>query len=57
MLRCSINPLNRFLYMAVFRRGGQWLFFGVTIVRCLTIGVAGLAFGRCARRRVRRDIF
>jgi len=51
------NPLNRFIYMAVFRRGGQWLFFAMTIVRCLTLAGAGLAFARCARRRVRRDIF
>ncbi len=51
------NPLNRFLYMTVFRRGGQWLYFGVTIVRCLTVGSVGLAFARCARRRVRRNIF
>jgi hypothetical protein len=51
------NPLNRFLYMAVFRRGGQWLYFSVTIVRSLTIGGAGLSFARCARHRLRRDIF
>ncbi|MHC4351569.1 MAG: hypothetical protein ACYS0H_02515, partial [Planctomycetota bacterium] len=51
------NPLNRFFYMAVFQRGGQWLYFGVTIIRCLTIAGIGLALARCARRRIRRDIF
>ncbi|MHC4117856.1 MAG: ABC transporter permease subunit [Planctomycetota bacterium] len=51
------NPLNRFLYMAVFRSGGQWLYFSVIVVRSLTIGAVGLAFVRCARRRLRRDIF
>jgi ABC-type transport system involved in multi-copper enzyme maturation permease subunit len=57
-LFCGVfNPLNRFLYMTVFRRGGQWLYFGVTIVRNLTIGGAGLSFARCARRRLRRGIF
>jgi len=53
----AFNPLNRFFFMAVFSRGGQWLYFGVTIVRSLTIGGAGLSFARCARRRLRRDIF
>lgn len=53
----AFNPLNSFFYTAVFRRGGQWLYFGVTIVRSLTIGGAGLSFARCARRRLRRDIF
>ncbi len=53
----AFNPLSRFLYMAAFRPGGQWLYFGVTIVRSLTIGGAGLSFARCARRRLRRDIF
>jgi len=53
----SFNPLNRFLYMAMSRRGGQWLYLGVTIVRSLTIGGAGLSLARCARRRLRRDIF
>ncbi|MHC4323019.1 MAG: ABC transporter permease subunit [Planctomycetota bacterium] len=57
-LFCGVfNPLNRFLYMAAFSRRGQWLYFAMTIVRTLTIGGAGLAFARCARRRVRRDIF
>lgn len=53
----AFNPLNSFFYTAVFRRRGQWLYFGVTIVRSLTIGGAGLSFARCARRRLRRDIF
>ena len=54
----GFNPLNRFFLMRLLSRsGGQWLYFGVTIVRCLTIGGAGLAFLRCARRRVRRDVF
>jgi hypothetical protein len=53
----TFNPLNRFLYMAVFRRWGQWLYFSVTIVRSLTIGGVGLSFARCARRRLRSDIF
>jgi len=53
----AFNPLNRFFYTAVFRRGGQWLYFGVTIVRSLTIGATGLSLARCARRRLRRDIF
>jgi len=51
------NPLNRFLYTALSRPWGQWLYFGVTIVRSLTIGGAGLSLARCARRRLRRDIF
>jgi ABC-type transport system involved in multi-copper enzyme maturation permease subunit len=55
---CGVfNPLNRFLYTALSRPGGQWLYFGVTIVRILTIGGAGLSLARCARRRLRRDIF
>jgi ABC-type transport system involved in multi-copper enzyme maturation permease subunit len=53
----TFNPLNRFLYIAVFRRWGQWLYFSVTIVRSLTIGGVGLSFARCARRRLRSDIF
>jgi len=53
----AFNPLNRFLIMTVLRRGGQWLYLGVTIVRSLTIGIAGLSLARCARRRLRRDIF
>jgi len=53
----AFNPLNRFLYTAISRRGGQWLYLGVTIVRILTIGIAGLSLARCARRRLRRDIF
>lgn len=53
----AFNPLNRFFYTAVFRRGGQWLYFSVTIVRSLTIGATGLSLARCARRRLRRDIF
>ena len=53
----AFNPLNRFLYTALSRPGGHWLYFGVTIVRSLTIGGAGLSLARCARRRLRRDIF
>jgi len=51
------NPLSSFWYMAMSRMGGLWLYLGVTIVRILTIGIAGLSFARCARRRLRRDIF
>ena len=53
----AFNPLNRFLYTVVLSRGGQWMYFSMTIVRILTIGGAGLSFARCARRRLRRDIF
>jgi len=53
----AFNPLYRLFYTAVFSRGGQWLSFGVTIVRSLTIGGAGLSLARCARRRLRRNIF
>jgi ABC-2 type transport system permease protein len=53
----AFNPLNRFFYMIVFSRAGQWLYFSVTIVRSLTVGALGLSLARCARRRLRRDIF
>jgi len=54
----AFNPLNRFfIYATLSRPWGQWLYFGVTIVRSLTIGGAGLFLARCARRRLRRDIF
>jgi ABC-type transport system involved in multi-copper enzyme maturation permease subunit len=52
------NPLSRFFYIRLLSRGrGQWLLFGMTIIRTLTIAIAGLAYVRCARRRIRRDIF
>ena len=53
----AFNPLNRFFYTIVFSRGGQWLYFSVTIVRSLTVGALGLSLARCARRRLRRNIF
>jgi ABC-2 type transport system permease protein len=53
----AFNPLNRFFYMIVFSRAGQWLYFSVTIVRSLTVGALGLSLARCARRRLRRNIF
>jgi len=58
-LFCGIfNPLNRlFIIRLASRGGGQWLYFGVTIIRCLTIAAIGLSLARCARRRLRRDIF
>jgi hypothetical protein len=59
-LFCSpFNPLYRSWYvaMAMSRREGQWLYLGVIVVRILTIGIAGLSFAWCARRRLRRDIF
>lgn len=55
---CGVfNPLNRFFYGAVFRSGGIKLYFGVTVIRTLTVALAGMAFARCALRRLRRDIF
>ncbi len=52
------NSVNRFFFTRLLSGGGgQWLFFGMAIIRTLTIGGAGLAFARCARRRIRRDIF
>jgi ABC-2 type transport system permease protein len=53
----AFNPLNRFFYMIVLNRAGQWLYFSVTIVRSLTVGALGLSLARCARRRLRRNIF
>jgi len=53
----TFNPLNRFFFTAVISRGVPWLYFIVIIIRSLVIGGAGLAFARCARRRLRRDIF
>jgi ABC-type transport system involved in multi-copper enzyme maturation permease subunit len=53
----AFNPLSRFLYMIVLNRAGQWLYFSMTIVRSLTIGALGLSLARCARRRIRRNIF
>lgn len=52
------NPLGRFFLIRLLARGrGQWLYFFTMIVRTLTIAVAGLSFLRCARRRIRLDIF
>ena len=52
------NPLNRFFLVRLLSRGGgQWLYFGMTILRCLTIAGIGLSLARSARRRLRRDIF
>ena len=52
------NPLNRFFLMRLLSRGGgQWLYFGMIILRCLTIAGIGLSLARSARRRLRRDIF
>jgi ABC-2 type transport system permease protein len=61
-LFCGVfNPLNqffyRFFYMIARNRAGQWLYFSVTIVRSLTVGALGLSLARCARRRLRRNIF
>jgi ABC-2 type transport system permease protein len=53
----TFNPLNRFFYMIVRNRAGQWLYFSVTIVRSLTVGALGLSLARSARRRLRRNIF
>jgi ABC-2 type transport system permease protein len=53
----AFNPLNRFFYMIVLNRAGQWLYFSMTIVRSLTVGALGLSLARCARRRLRRNIF
>jgi ABC-type transport system involved in multi-copper enzyme maturation permease subunit len=52
------NPLNRFFFMRLMSRGGgQWLYFLVSIIRCLIVALVGLSLARCARRRLRRDIF
>jgi ABC-2 type transport system permease protein len=53
----AFNPLNRFFYTIVLSKGGQWFYFSVTIVRSLTVGALGLSLARCARRRLRRNIF
>jgi ABC-type transport system involved in multi-copper enzyme maturation permease subunit len=53
----ALNPLSRFFYVIVLNRVGQWLYFSVTIVRSLTVGALGLSLARCARRRLRRNIF
>jgi len=55
----AFNPLNRLFitFIMSMSRGGQWMYLGVTITRCLVIGGAGLVFARYAVRRLRYDIF
>ncbi len=53
-----LNPLTRYVLIRLASRGGnQWLYFVMTIIRCLTVAGVGLSLARCARRRLRRDIF